>query len=287
MPDPSAADEACPNCGHRLGTPRPAFCPVCGQETHIRPPRLGEFAQQFAGSYLATEGALWRTLWLLVLKPGELTRQYLAGRRKHYVLPLRLYLTISLIVLLGLRIAGNLDVDVQTGEIARDSFKIELGAGRAGFKDKAFFCEDLPPWVCRQLESRMQVDANGVMRATERFADRFVGNLGASMFVLLPTFALWLKLIYWRRRLYYTEHLVFSLHLHAFWFICLGLIVLGGQTIDFLAGLATLVYAALAARRVYGGRWWATLLRGTAISVVHGLVLILVLSVAALWTLLV
>mgnify|MGYP001057476860 CR=1 FL=1 len=81
-----------------LAVPRPRFCPVCGQETNLRPPRLGEFLQQFGGAYFATEGALWRTLKLLLFKPGELTRQYLAGRRKHYVLPLRLYLTISLAI---------------------------------------------------------------------------------------------------------------------------------------------------------------------------------------------
>ncbi len=53
----------------------------------MRPPTLVEFAQQFGGAYLATEGALWRTLRLLLTRPGELTRRYLAGQRKHYVLP--------------------------------------------------------------------------------------------------------------------------------------------------------------------------------------------------------
>ena len=61
----------------------------------MRPPTLLEFAQQFGGAYLSTEGALWRTLGLLLLRPGELTRRYLNGQRKHYILPLRLYLTTS------------------------------------------------------------------------------------------------------------------------------------------------------------------------------------------------
>ena len=47
----------------------------------MRPPTLVEFAQQFGGAYLATEGALWRTLRLLLTRPGELTRRYLAGPR--------------------------------------------------------------------------------------------------------------------------------------------------------------------------------------------------------------
>jgi Protein of unknown function (DUF3667) len=104
--------QACANCGQRLDLPAPwsppAFCPACGQETRVRAPRVMEFLQQLGGAYFSTEGALWRTLKLLLFKPGELTVRYLAGQRKHYVLPLRLYLTISLLVLVLLRtLAGN------------------------------------------------------------------------------------------------------------------------------------------------------------------------------------
>ena len=56
---------------------------------------MGELAQQFGGAYFSTEGALWRTLKLLLTRPGELTVRYLAGQRKHFVLPLRLTLSIS------------------------------------------------------------------------------------------------------------------------------------------------------------------------------------------------
>ena len=52
------------------------------------------------------------------MKPTDLSlhvtnylTRYLAGQRKHYVLPLRLYLTISVIALLLLRLTTNLDVD--------------------------------------------------------------------------------------------------------------------------------------------------------------------------------
>src|SRR6187455_1570959 len=101
---------SCLNCGSAFGAMRPRYCPDCGQETNVKPPTLREFAQQFGGSYIAAEGALWRTLKLLLFKPGEITRQYLAGRRRHYVLPLRLYLTISLVVLLLIRTLSSIDV---------------------------------------------------------------------------------------------------------------------------------------------------------------------------------
>ena len=103
--------QACLNCRALLGQPRPRFCGQCGQETTLKPPTLLHFAQQFSGAYLSTEGALWRTLGLLLVQPGELTKRYLEGQRKHYVLPLRLYLTISVIVLLMLRAMTNLNIE--------------------------------------------------------------------------------------------------------------------------------------------------------------------------------
>ena len=52
---------ACPNCGESFGERgerRRRFCPECGQETTVRAPTLGEFAQQFGGAYLAIEHRL-------------------------------------------------------------------------------------------------------------------------------------------------------------------------------------------------------------------------------------
>ena len=70
---------------------------------------MAEHFQQFGGAYFATEDALWRTLKLLLLQPGELTAEYLRGRRKHYVMPLRLFLSMAVVMLLTLRVLGSID----------------------------------------------------------------------------------------------------------------------------------------------------------------------------------
>ena len=293
MADPRADVPAadCPNCGAPLATPRPNFCPSCGQETHLRPPRLGEFLQQFGGAYFATEGALWRTLRLLLLQPGELTRQYLAGRRRHYVLPLRLYLTVSLAVLLALRLLAATSID---GVIEIDGgaarapavFVLDAGDMRAGIKDGVFFCERLPQWVCKRLQKRIDVDRKALLVQAAQLGERFIANLGAAMFVVLPAFALWLKLAYLGHGLRYTEHLVFALHVHAFWFLALAVTLLPWPQPGRLAMLAVPVYTLLAMRRVYRDRWGPRLLRAGVVSVLYGLTLGLALAGVALAALL-
>ncbi|MBC7941830.1 MAG: DUF3667 domain-containing protein [Chitinophagaceae bacterium] len=281
--------EDCLNCAQPWSPPRPRFCPACGQETNIRPPRIGEFMQQFAGAYFASEGALWRTLKLLLLRPGELTRQYLAGRRKYYVLPLRLYLTISLVTLLATRVVaglsleepGAIQVDLKKGQYIVLEFGPDL---RAGMKDGLFFCTGLPTWLCQRLQRRMDLDARAMQREIAEFGKRFLGNIGIGMFVMLPVFALLLKMVYWNRRLHYTEHLVFALHVHAFWFVALLVVLPDQPVIDALAFAAIPVYTFMAMRRVYLGRWWPRLLRGGFIALCYLMVLLLVLMVVGVWT---
>ncbi len=173
----------CANCGEPFASPPPAFCPACGQESRVRAPTLGEFVQQFGGAYFSTEGALWRTLKLLLFRPGELTKQYLAGRRKHYVLPLRLYLTISLVSILLLRLMSGIevnlglpsDLDLRKGEYAL--LQIDGNTG-TGLKDGVFYCRGLPGWFCQRLERRLDTDPKGLQREAEALGGRFIGNLG-------------------------------------------------------------------------------------------------------------
>jgi hypothetical protein len=296
LPPAQAGPVACLNCSACLvglpgGTPR--FCPACGQETQVRAPRLGEFLQQFGGAYLSTEGALWRTLRLLLLTPGELTRQYLAGRRKHYVLPLRLYLTISLITLLMLRVAGsagpvkvNFTPEDEKAIAEGRNAVVSLGFGSAGLRDGKFYCDNLPGWVCGRVKRHFDVDPSQRAREVEAFKDRFVGNLGGAMFLLLPSFALWLKLVYWNRRLHYTEHLVFALHIHAFWFVALAFTLFDRGWLSAIAFTAVPWHTMVAMRRVYGGRRWPRFLRAGLVSLLYLMTMAVALGGVGIWALL-
>ena len=289
MQEPATANApSCLNCGQAFAAAVPAFCPACGQETRIEPPTLREFAQQFGGAYFSTEGALWRTLKLLVLKPGELTAQYLAGRRKHYVLPLRLYLTLSLVLLVVVRLTHSVEVvgGVDSAEMRLaesgplPSLVLSLGAVRLGIKDGAFVCDTLPAWLCAQIRTRAAPDARQFLARVRLANERVVANFGVVMLVLLPLFALCLKLVDWRRGWRYTAHLVFTLHLHAFWSLVLAITTVGGPVLRWLGVGWMVVYTLLAGRRVYDGSWGMRLLRGVALTAMYMTLLLLTVPVA-------
>lgn len=80
--------EACLNCGSALAG---NYCHNCGQSSHVHR-TISAFWHDFTHSILHFEGKIWRTLPLLFLKPGELTRRYVHGERARFISPLALFL---------------------------------------------------------------------------------------------------------------------------------------------------------------------------------------------------
>ncbi len=292
----AAVQGLCTNCETPLSEPLPKFCHACGQETNIKPPTVGEFMQQFSGTYFATEGALWRTFKLLLSQPGELTAQYLNGRRKQYVLPLRLFLSVTLVMLLTMRIVGAIQLSaLEDPELARalgerpTQISLELGVVRAGIADGVFYCEGMPPWLCQRMKAKLDTTTAALLAQVEKVHDRLASHAGVVMLVLLPGFALGLTMLFRYRGFSYTEHLVFALHLHTFWFLTLTLMIVGLVWLDWLPWIGLLLmptYSALAFRRVYGGHAGSVALRATVLMLMHISLVLLIVALSALVALL-
>jgi hypothetical protein len=79
------------------------------------------------------------------------------------------------------------------------------------------------------------------------------------VFLLLPVFALLLKLLYIRRDRYYAEHFVFALHVHAFFFaMFLIMLALPWSGANWILHLWMMIYVWLAMKRVYRQGWFRT-----------------------------
>ncbi|MFT5572693.1 MAG: hypothetical protein ACI9FR_001617 [Cryomorphaceae bacterium] len=97
--------EKCPNCSAPL---HGKYCSKCGQ-LQVRTDRLLAtlISEAFEGVFSFNSRA-WRTTFALFFKPGFLTTEYSAERRRRYIQPLRLYLITSLVFFLVLSITNFL-----------------------------------------------------------------------------------------------------------------------------------------------------------------------------------
>jgi len=87
-------EKNCLNCG---ATVEERFCPNCGQENSINRPSFHHLFKHFFEDLLHYDSGFWKTMKTLLFKPGIMVKEYLSGKRKTYVPPVKLYIFVSFI----------------------------------------------------------------------------------------------------------------------------------------------------------------------------------------------
>lgn len=290
----------CENCEQPVNG---EFCSACGQSLDSTLKYFWVVILHLLDDILSFDSRASRTLWPLIFRPGFLTKEYFAGRRVHYVPPLRLYLFISIVFFLTLKLTVSGE-EKQTVEVNNNQVVISQIAEHIKMLNEKKSLMDLNPEsevniniaddlarfdhyldvlnrdvsianntklvsTTRQLallelqqaklgdtaknndintnKSDISLsfdflsDANNkqleeftkklVSKAqktfttdTNRLINEVLGKLPQLMFVLLPIFALLLKVLFIFSRRLYMEHLTVALHSHSFIFVSLLLI---------------------------------------------------------------
>jgi len=96
----SPVEKSCENCHQPIAGP---FCGQCGQQAESTLKYFWVVIMHLLDDIFSFDSRAARTLYPLVTRPGFLTNEYFAGRRVHYVPPLRLYLFISIIFFITLK----------------------------------------------------------------------------------------------------------------------------------------------------------------------------------------
>lgn len=297
MTAPSPAVVSCANCGRSFAG---RYCPDCGQEFQdIRRP-FGELVREFLGDFLAFDARIWRTLVPLVTRPGQVTRDTIEGRRARYMPPFRLYVFAGFVyfTVMALTGGGLFAPQITSGEggtvISFRGAAIQTGLTTGDVTDE----DDAPPRSPDEpgLTTRFDERASAAARDRDAFASALIGSLSYGHFLLMPIFALLLEGFY--RRRYFVEHLIFSLHFHAFVLLPGAVLVAASVLIPGASGdaatraivsawtLAIVAYLFLALRRVYGESRLRTglklLILGFAYAMIVGVV-ILGVAAATVW----
>lgn len=287
----TAAAIHCPNCGH---TGMEHFCPSCGQSRLDYHTSFWRLILDFLGDTFTFDSRLIHSLWPLIRRPGFLTNEIMAGRRARYIPPLRLYLFISFVFFAlaafsaATGTAPGKPVDVNLSGIEQLQGEAAPAAnGTASGKST------------EQNLTRLLVQrAQDYGKNPSAFVQAFFRKLPLVMFLLLPIYALFLKVLYLGSGRFYIEHLVFAFHVHALTF--LGILVLLVWSTWLAPALAVessgwlyagviaylVLYPFFAMRRVYGQGRFVTFLKYFSLGAVYSVALGLGMATALIAALL-
>jgi hypothetical protein len=226
----------CLNCGQPV---EGAFCGTCGQEYDSS----GEISvrltfRDLVDDLVQVNREFLRTVWRLIRRPGQLTLDFLAGKRAGCVSPSKLFLVVNFV-----------------------TFMLAQWLQPESTKDIAGMVGMAP------------VEAGARIRdvSIEHFGGDLEGRLGslvpAYFFVLVPVFALGMMLLYAGTRRPFAAHAAFSFHFFSFALLALipDLLLTGTPAEEpaLMIALFLLIplWTALAMHRVYGDGWGATIAR--------------------------
>lgn len=276
-PPDADASTRCLNCDSPLAQ---QYCPGCGQAVRDPDPTLREFLHELAGEFFLWDGKLFTTFRLLIAKPGELTREYLAGHRVRYISPLRLYLTCSVLFFLLRALAPEPTVVVRPGGIVKREFgAVVVQEDEMGEAARAL--DNLARTGASPLSRYVGGRMANVLRHQKEFVAAMRANTPRMMFVLVPLFAALAALVFRNRRMHYPKHLTFALHAHAFLFLALIPSLVPriapkspiGAALSATAVLvsfgAIAVHLVLAIKRVYGGTLGSVVARGALLAAAY------------------
>jgi Protein of unknown function (DUF3667) len=263
---------SCQNCE----TPTPGnYCPECGQDSRDHRVGLRMLVVGLWNDLFTFDSRFWHSFVLLLFKPGTLTTQYVAGRRARYIPPARLYLFISIVFFFTMSVmvadVENISGNRQAPEAADEALAQldSLHTNNPGLlpEQAVAALDSLPEVIAEGQEtddgySTGQVFGREFKLRDENLTGALINLAPKGMFLLLPIFALLLKLIFRRSRRMYIEHLIFSLHYHSFVFILLFIALITTWFWPWpLSILLFNIYLYLAMKQVYGQGWLKTWLK--------------------------
>jgi len=263
----------CKNCGAAL---LGRYCVECSQAADVHVPTTGELIHEAMEGLTHADSRLWRTLVPLWIKPGKLTNEFVAGRRVAYVPPFRLYLIVSIIFFLLASLHTS-----HTNIVQFDPADSQAKGKVSNCADAGFEVNGHPSWKPRIVHACEEItrdNGNNLLHVALATGPK-------AMFIFLPLIAFLHMLMYWRPRHRYAEHLLFLLHLHAFFFsVAIVLLLLidaaeawpafdtTASVLATLLGWSLAVYTFMAMRRVFKRGWIRTFFKASVLAIVYSVV---------------
>lgn len=220
-------DKTCLNCNYVVEN---KYCPNCGQENTETRQSFHYLFSHFIEDLTHYDGSFWKTIKYLLLRPGYLTKEYLQGKRKKFVPPVKLYIFISFVTFLLPSVLPDISIFGNTKENTVTS-KNESSLTKKEEPEKLEISEGMKIKNLKELDS-IQNTVNKIsyveygfyknlLKANEekdkkefweKAIESFVHTLPKVLFIYMPIFAFFLWLFHDKKKWYYFDSGVFTLH---------------------------------------------------------------------------
>jgi hypothetical protein len=286
--------EKCLNCDQKLDKSE-RFCPNCSQINSSKKLHFKDLFSEFFGSIFAYDSRIMLTLRVLLFRPGQISKEYVEGRRMRYANPFRFYLSVSIIFFLLSGLLGKITEYTKTYKAEIEQSKLPSNIKTLNNEESALIAESALRESNIKMHDSALVDLN-LQKLTQRdknvvyytetqldtmyrgqvfynklkiyndfysknktlkpyealfqighnnsaynrwlykkvidfnfFKDNpdvaysyFISKLPIVIFLFMPVFAFFIKLIYIRKnRFTYMEHLIFAFHVQSMLFVLL------------------------------------------------------------------
>ena len=271
----------CKNCNSELVG---LYCSECGQK-NIESFTFSKLVKDFFDNILSLDSRLFQTLKYLIIRPGYLTAEYWSGKRKKFLPPFRLYLVLSVIYFLFTPMLKNghylSSKEMPLSQKERALIHINEFPERV---QGLIWFEFTPDEI--QNSTIIKYFHTGILIAEKRdmtIEGIMYSNLPTAMFILMPFMAvIFLQILYRKKKLLYSHHLITILHLHAFIFL---MFTLSNIFIAFIPNYWTafslffstifIIYIYLLMKNIYMNSWIKTLGKFILLMITYSLTLLL------------
>jgi hypothetical protein len=281
----------CLNCDEEFDSSF-KFCPHCGQENKSNDLHFKYFIQEFLSANFNVDSKIFQTLKLLIVYPGKLTNEFLAGRKKAYLPPVRLYLIISLVYFTLLSLLNSEILKITDTEPDKKENQVVFGLEdedslKVNMPKDADSSELINNEIKKEIRSRFARVLKKLTdkKSREEFRSRLPNYISVGMFVLVPLTALIFYLMFYKNT-FYIKHLVFTIHLQStmyILFIILNLIeiLFKNRFTEILSLILFLFLLFIWIKNFYEINWFKTVWKMIVFLFFYGLLFIVFLAVVA------
>jgi hypothetical protein len=193
-----SAQHTCKNCGHRFPG---KFCNNCGEKIYTESDKkLSHLAGEAFHFSTHFDNKFFRTLKLVFIKPGLVSKEFCEGRRKKYYSPFSLFLVAVFLYLLFPQLQG---MNISFANHLRNNAVMGLN-----FQEK---------WaIAKAAAQHISLD-----QLAEKFDHLSPKIAKLLLTIIVPLCGLALKVVFRKRKRYFYDHFIFSSEFNSFFILYL------------------------------------------------------------------